>query len=85
MMASARTRLGEHAKDVVPGGFASMLWFRGIVPRPGGSLPPPGPPLAIFPVRGKKRRHERPGHGDTWAVRGRYILDLLFAFLLQCS
>jgi hypothetical protein len=39
----------------------------------GGSLPPPGPPLAIFPVRGKK--------DSTKVPPGRYVFGLLLALL----
>jgi hypothetical protein len=44
----------------------------------GGSLPPPGPPLAIFPVRGVQRlaRMSRP-----W----QYVFSLLFALLPKTS
>lgn len=43
----------------------------------GGSLPPPGPPLAIFPVRGKK--------ASTKVPPGRYVFGLLLALLHNYS
>ena len=48
-------------------GFASVLGFRGLRASTGGSLPPPGPPLAIFPVRGgtKPARLFRPWHAPS--------------------
>lgn len=59
----------KRAKQKQSGRGPPALRIHAGVSRPrastGGSLPPPGPPLAIFPVRGMKRWHEDPGNGDT--------------------
>jgi hypothetical protein len=47
--------VGVRTHDIVHRHCASRLEFRGMVPRSG-----PGPPLPIFPVRAKKRRHHVP-------------------------
>jgi hypothetical protein len=73
----------KRAKQKQHGRSRPALRIHAGVSRPrastGGSLPPPGPPLAIFPVRGEKGRHE----GPTRSMRVRSAVCVTTQLLLQ--
>ena len=66
----AETRIVECNPQGVSGsGGRRPCWrFAASIPRPGGSLPPPGPPLAIFSVAG--------GYDVSFPVRNHVVSDL---------
>jgi hypothetical protein len=73
----------KRAKQKQSGRGPPALRIHAGVSRPrastGGSLPPPGPPLAIFPVRGKKDSTKIP----TMTARVRPVVGVTTQLLLQ--